>query len=65
MQINDKGILLRLQTDLKDDVYRAFNDIGRRPDNILDLNFLLEGGGTRYPKFFGNLIRNSEFDVKH
>lgn len=64
MEINDKMIQLRLQTDLKDDVFRAFNDIGRKPDNRLDLTFLLEGG-TRYPKFFGNVIRNSEFDVKH
>ena len=65
LAIDDKGIQFRLQTDLRDDVFRAFNEIGRRLDNQLDLNFLLEGGTTRYPKFFGNLIRNSEFDVKH
>lgn len=65
LKIDDQGILLRLKTDLKDDVFREFNDIGRRTDNKLDLTFLLEDGKTRYPKFFGNLLKNSELDVKH
>ncbi len=63
--IDDANILQRLKTDLKDDVFRAFNDVGRRTDNQLDLTFLLESGEAKYPKFFGNLVRSTEFDVKH
>ena len=65
MKINDANILSNLQGYLKDDIYKLFNDIGRRPDNHLDLSFILGSDKPRYPKFAGNLIRNSEFDVKH